>query len=170
MRKLVIFVIPALILGMVAVVAAQANPTAMPGGSPAASPVASPSITTVGLGHAAGLPAFLTNNRGMTLYVFDKDTPGKSACTGACATIWPPLYAVKPFVLPPGVAGTLGTITRPDGTMQLTYNGKPLYLYSKDTKPGDTKGNGIAGLWHVAAAALSGTPTAGSPVPATPKM
>jgi predicted lipoprotein with Yx(FWY)xxD motif len=92
----------------------------------------------------------LVNAKGMTLYVFAKDTKGKSNCTGQCATFWPPLL-VPSGVTPPakmtGVAGTFGVIMLPNGGDQLTYDGAPLYTFANDKKPGDIKGQGVLGLW-----------------------
>lgn len=88
---------------------------------------------------------------GMTLYSFKNDTAGVSNCSGTCATIWPP-YIVKSaagLTANAILTGTLGTITRTDGTLQATYNGMPLYFYSKDSKAGDTTGNGFNNLWSV---------------------
>lgn len=88
----------------------------------------------------------LTDAKGMTLYVFDKDGAGKSACNGPCATNWPPLMApasAKPM-------GKYSVVTRDDGSRQWAYNGKPLYSWAKDTKPGDTTGDGVNNVWHVA--------------------
>jgi predicted lipoprotein with Yx(FWY)xxD motif len=90
----------------------------------------------------------LTNNAGMTLYTFDKDTggSGKSVCNGPCATNWPPLMAAadaKP-------AGDYTIITRDDGGKQWAYKGKPLYLWIKDSKPGDKTGDGFNNAWRVA--------------------
>jgi len=84
--------------------------------------------------------------QGMTLYTFDKDTVGKSACNGTCAKLWPPLLAKA------GASGSgdWTVITRSDGLKQWAYKGKPLYTWSKDMKPGDTTGDGIKMVWHVA--------------------
>lgn len=83
---------------------------------------------------------------GMTLYTFDRDAAGsgKSACNGPCAANWPPLMASKA----PG--GNYSVITRDDGMTQLAYKGKPLYYWSKDTKPGDKTGDGVNQVWHTA--------------------
>jgi predicted lipoprotein with Yx(FWY)xxD motif len=93
----------------------------------------------------------LASSRGLTLYYFGQDKPhsGKSACTGACATAWPPLAA--PVKAPAGVhlPGKLGVITRPNGLKQVTLNGFPLYFYVGDKSPGQAAGNGIGGSWHV---------------------
>ena len=89
----------------------------------------------------------LTDAKGMTLYTFAKDAKGKSACTGGCATNWPPLMASA------GEKGGKGysQIKRDDGKMQWAYKGKPLYTWVKDTKPGDTTGDGfLNGAWHIA--------------------
>ena len=87
-----------------------------------------------------------TDAKGMTLYTFDKDADGKSACYDKCAVNWPPLIA------PAGAAaeGDFGLTERTDGSMQWTSDGKPLYLWIKDTKPGDTTGDGVNNVWHVA--------------------
>jgi predicted lipoprotein with Yx(FWY)xxD motif len=87
----------------------------------------------------------LTDEKGMTLYVFDKDSGGKSACNGPCATNWPPLMAAaaKP-------AGDYSIITRDDGSKQWAYKGKPLYTWKKDEKAGDVTGDGVNGVWHIA--------------------
>ena len=91
----------------------------------------------------------LTNSKGLTLYSFGPDTSTTSNCNGSCATYWPPV--VGPVTAGPGVTGTLGTITRADGTSQATYDGHPLYTYVADTAPGQDKGNGLnlsGGVWH----------------------
>jgi predicted lipoprotein with Yx(FWY)xxD motif len=93
----------------------------------------------------------LADDHGLTLYYYsaDKRGSGTSVCTGGCATAWPPLAA--PVKAPAGVRlpGRLGVITRPDGVKQVTLKGYPLYLYIGDKAPGQVKGNGIGGAWHV---------------------
>jgi predicted lipoprotein with Yx(FWY)xxD motif len=91
----------------------------------------------------------LTNARGLTLYWFAPDTSTKSACYGSCAAYWPPVTGSPSAG--PGVTGTLGTITRTDGTVQATYDGHPLYTYIGDNAPGQASGNNLnlnGGLWH----------------------
>ena len=91
----------------------------------------------------------LTNSRGLTVYWFAPDTSTKSACYGSCAAYWPPVTGTPSAG--PGVTGTLGTITRTDGTKQATYDGHPLYTYIADSAPGSASGNNInlnGGLWH----------------------
>jgi len=166
--------VAALVLGLGLLAAAQparqgmgtpgacASPAASPMASPAASPMASPSASPAACGTPAAstvlvrsaptLGRFLTDAQGMTLYVFKKDTPNTSTCTGGCAALWPPFAASPPLTLPAGVGGALGTITRADGTPQVTYDGRPLYHYAGDKQPGDTKGQGIGGVWSVATA------------------
>jgi predicted lipoprotein with Yx(FWY)xxD motif len=91
----------------------------------------------------------LTNSKGLTLYWFAPDSATASQCSGTCAVYWPPVFG-KPAA-GPGVTGTLGTIKRPDGTTQATYDGHPLYTYVGDGAPGQASGNNIdlnGGLWH----------------------
>ncbi|HEX6959145.1 MAG TPA: hypothetical protein VF194_14275 [Ferrovibrio sp.] len=90
----------------------------------------------------------LTDAKGMTLYIFDKDTmPGKSVCNGKCAENWPPLKADAAAK----AMGNWTVIARDDGSKQWAYKGKPLYGWVKDQKPGDTTGDGfLNGAWHVA--------------------
>lgn len=89
----------------------------------------------------------LVDAKGMTLYTFDRDSAGKSACSGQCAQNWPPLMA-------PANAATSGdwsVVTRDDGSKQWAYKGKPLYTWARDAKPGDVTGDGVNNVWHVAA-------------------
>jgi predicted lipoprotein with Yx(FWY)xxD motif len=88
----------------------------------------------------------LTDNKGMTLYVFDKDKAGKSACNGKCATNWPPLMAAAGSK----AVEDYSVITRDDGKKQWAYKGMPLYGWVKDKKPGDVTGDGVKNVWHVA--------------------
>ena len=109
--------------------------------------------------------AVVTNAQGMTLYWFVPDTSTASNCTGACATYWPPVTGA--VTEGSGVTGTLGTITRPDGTTQATYDGHPLYTYIGDTAPGQAKGNGknlSGGVWYemTVSGAKPATGTSGS--------
>jgi len=90
--------------------------------------------------------SFLADDKGMTLYIFDKDTAGKSNCSAGCAVTWPPFMATgAATTLPTGVT----TIKRADGSMQYAYKNLPLYYYAKDTKVGDVTGDGVAGIWHL---------------------
>jgi len=92
----------------------------------------------------------LTNAHGRTVYSFAPDTPTASRCTGLCASYWPPVTGNPKAG--PGVTGKLGTITRPDGAVQATYDGHPLYTYIGDSSPGQEQGNDLdlnGGLWYV---------------------
>ncbi|NIX76589.1 COG4315 family predicted lipoprotein [Microvirga terricola] len=84
--------------------------------------------------------------KGMTLYVYDRDAAGKSNCTGVCAQNWPPLAAAADAKS----SGHWTVIARDDGSKQWAYQGKPVYHWSKDTKPGEATGDGVAGAWHIA--------------------
>lgn len=88
----------------------------------------------------------LVTRTGMTLYTFDKDPEGKSACNGACANIWPPLRAAATD----SASGDFSIVTREDGSRQWAYDGKPLYTWVKDQKPGDRTGDNFNKVWHVA--------------------
>ena len=95
-----------------------------------------------------GSQQVLVDSNGMTLYWFVPDTSTKSNCSGQCATYWPPVKG--PLTAGSGVTGTLGTITRSDGTTQATYDGHPLYTYIGDKSPGQNTGNGknlSGGVW-----------------------
>jgi predicted lipoprotein with Yx(FWY)xxD motif len=118
---------------------------------------------------SAKLGAILTDATGFTLYTFDTDQEGtgKSACTGGCAGTWPPaITTAAKLEKVAGLSGELGTITRDDGSKQITYAGHPLYRFSGDQKAGDTNGDGVGGVWHAAKAApapaASATATSGS--------
>ncbi len=87
----------------------------------------------------------LADEKGMTLYIFDKDTPGKSVCKGKCAKAWPPIMADASAK----ATGKLSVITRGDGSKQWAYEKMPLYGWVKDKKPGDVTGDGRGGVWHV---------------------
>ena len=88
----------------------------------------------------------LVNGDGMTLYTFDNDSKDKSNCNGPCANLWLPLIATTDA----SAAGDFSLITRSDGRKQWAYKGKPLYSWTKDTKPGDTTGDGVNSVWHIA--------------------
>lgn len=102
----------------------------------------------------------LTDGNGFTLYTFSDDTAGQSTYTG---TAWLP-FIVSNGVQPqadPSVTGQLGVITRSDGKMQVTLDGKPLYYYSQDNNAGDINGNGVGGKWSVVMISSSTAPSSG---------
>jgi predicted lipoprotein with Yx(FWY)xxD motif len=97
---------------------------------------------TVATGHSA-LGRIVVDGRGRTLYLFEKDRRGRSACSGACATYWPPLLTHgRPIAVAGAKRSLLGVIRRGDGTSQVTYAGHPLYRYVLDTRRGQTNGEG----------------------------
>jgi len=120
-------------------------------GSATTGGAAATSSTSVTVATDPKLGSFLVAANGRTLYKFANDKPNVSNCTGACVGNWPPYTVSGTPTLPSGVAGQLSVITRPDGIHQLAYNGTPLYYFAKDTKPGDTLGQGVAGKWAVVA-------------------
>jgi predicted lipoprotein with Yx(FWY)xxD motif len=108
--------------------------------------------TTVSAASNPELGMILVDPNGLTLYDFQKDNGTKSACSGECAKIWPPLTTTgAPQAGEGAMSSKLGTSKRSDGTTQVTYEGHPLYTYSADGSPGETNGNGITsfgGSWH----------------------
>ena len=112
-------------------------------------PVVSTATTSLG--------RVLVDPHGHTLYLFGKDKNGKSACSGACAVAWPPLIATaKPRAGAGAEASRLGTTRRADGRLQVTYNHHPVYTFVKDTKKGQTNGEGLnafGGTWDALSAA-----------------
>lgn len=102
----------------------------------------------------------------MTLYIFLNDEPnsGESACYDQCEENWPVFSAEEPLTLPEGIPGELGTIERTDGTMQVTYNGWPLYYWVNDAAPGDVTGQNVGDVWFVAVP-VEGDEVPGADVP-----
>jgi predicted lipoprotein with Yx(FWY)xxD motif len=129
--------------------ATVAAPTESAGGTAASASTEYP-VTIAQYSHGS----YLAGEDGKTLYTFKSDTAnsGTSACTGDCATMWPPwtLGPNEKAVAGAGVLGALATFARADGKMQVTYNGVPLYYYSGDKKAGDTNGYGVDKMWFVA--------------------
>jgi predicted lipoprotein with Yx(FWY)xxD motif len=119
----------------------------------ATSPSPSPTGTTVTVASNPKLGSILVDGKGMTVYLFVADTGTTSTCYSSCASIWPPVLTTG---APQAGAGAdksmLGTTTRTDGKVEVTYAGHPLYYFIKDKAPGDTTGQGINGfgaLWWV---------------------
>ena len=122
---------------------------------------------------AASSPGFgmvLTGPNGMTLYTHAGDTATSSTCSGACATAWPPLATTGQPMAGAGVSGQLGTLTRPDGSTQVSFAGHPLYYWQGDTKAGDVTGNGVEGFSVATAGAAAPAPAASvaAPAPSAP--
>ena len=95
------------------------------------------------------LGSILVDADGMTLYLLESDTGGTSTCTADCAATWPPLIAEAPTAGQGIDEALLGTTTRDDGEVQVTYDGHPLYGFASDEAPGDTEGQGVGDLWFV---------------------
>ncbi|MGH3508603.1 MAG: COG4315 family predicted lipoprotein [Nocardioidaceae bacterium] len=120
--------------------------------------------------HSSDLGTYLTDGSGRTLYLFASDTNNKSGCSGTCATYWPPVNTTgAPSATGGATASMLGTITRSDGSTQVTYNGHPLYYYANDGAAGDIKGQGntkFGARWWIvspAGAEITATGSTGSP-------
>jgi predicted lipoprotein with Yx(FWY)xxD motif len=114
---------------------------------------ASPALAdhhTVKVAKKEGVGSYLTDAKGMSLYVFKKDTPGKSACAGDCVTKWPLYYREKVGVSGGVKESDFATITREDGQKQTTYKGLPLYYFAGDKAAKDTNGQGVKEVWYLA--------------------
>ena len=140
MRKVAFLVVPLLLFATTAISLAQTS-------------------QTVAVRSTPQLGSFLTTPNGTTLYTYNGDKPGVSNVTGALLAAWPPFTASGSLTLPSGVGGTLGTITRSDGTKQVTYNGMPLYTFVRDTGPDVVNGQNVRGF-VVAKAQVTSTATA----------
>ena len=142
------------------------------GGSSSSSTSTSTAATTAGgaatidVAKNPQLGQILTDSKGETVYVFAKETNGKSLCSGSCAGVWPPVPTSGGPKAGTGVdASKLGTTKRSDGSTQVTYDGRPLYTYTADTSPGDTTGNGVnsfGALWYAVQPSGSNAPAGGS--------
>jgi predicted lipoprotein with Yx(FWY)xxD motif len=105
---------------------------------------------TLNVANDPKLGAILVDGKGMTLYLFKKDTPGVSNCSGGCLQAWPPFITQGHPTLGPGVDDSkVGTAKLADGRLIVTYGGSPLYYYVKDTKAGETTGQGVGGVWFI---------------------
>lgn len=144
----------AVLAGLGVTLAACGSSSSGAAGSASTSTVAPASSGTVTVRVASSpLGTILRTGKGATLYEFTADKVGKSTCTGACATTWPPLTVAGGAHLSTAASvGKLTTITRPDGTKQVAINGHPLYTYAGDTSPGMTAGQGVEGTWFVVSA------------------
>jgi len=125
---------------------------------------------TVQIANSADLGQILATADGRTLYTNTVDTPEALKCTNvACTAFWPPYTVNVQPTAGEGLPGSLGTITRPDGSMQVTYNNQPLYTFYQDKQQGDATGNGftdLGGTWHVVA--LESSPGASAPATSSP--
>jgi predicted lipoprotein with Yx(FWY)xxD motif len=137
-------------------------------------PLANPPATaptsgavTVTSARVGSLGTILVSQSGLTLYRYTPDGKGKTTCTGTCAVDWPPLTLPAGTTTPTGSGGVsttaLGTITRPGGALQVTFDGMPLYRFSWDSGPGQAHGQGVGGIWFV----LSPSTTSAVKTPST---
>jgi predicted lipoprotein with Yx(FWY)xxD motif len=133
------------VIPIVALIVAGCGSSTSSSTSSASTPAPKANGASATLGVATtGLGRTLVDAQGRTLYLFKKDSGTTSACTGACASAWPPVRANgKPTAGTGATASLLGTTARSDGAPQVTYNGHPLYLFVMDKKPGDTNGQGV---------------------------
>ncbi|MEE1670194.1 SCO0930 family lipoprotein [Streptomyces sp. NPDC003631] len=142
--------------------------------APSAAAAAGQSAGQLAVAEDAKLGKIVTDSAGFTLYRFDQDTasPPKSSCDGDCATTWPPVPADGASVASGIDRSLLGEVTRSDGTKQLTVAGWPMYRYVKDTKAGDTNGQGVKGTWFATAPTgkKAGTALPGLSVRNDPKL
>jgi len=139
-RSLGMRALPVLLLAVVGLIAVTATALA------AARP------PTVKAAQISGFGKLLTTSSGLTLYHYTDEGRGKIDCKGACVKLWPPLLVkniAKPTAGPGVAASKLGTIRRPDGGIQVTYNGLALYRYAPDRKAGDVLGQGVEHAWYV---------------------
>jgi predicted lipoprotein with Yx(FWY)xxD motif len=118
----------------------------------------------LGTRQISGIGTVLDDSKGRTLYHNTEETSGKIVCTGNCEQAWPPLSATSGQAPPAsaGLASDLGVIQRPDGSMQVTFKGMPLYTYSGDSEAGQATGQGVGGVWF---AVTSSGSAAASPSP-----
>jgi predicted lipoprotein with Yx(FWY)xxD motif len=154
--------------------------TSSPAATPAA-PAPAP-ITTAGApaagasvavkSAASSLGQILVDPQGRTLYAFTKDTAATSTCTATCAEAWPPAVVDASWTVAPGLdSGVFSTITRDDGSLQLTAGKFPLYYFSGDARPGDVNGQGSGDVWFAVSPQAqlvkdTGAPTTAAPAPA----
>lgn len=149
------FLVSAAVIGLLPVAVAAcggAGATADPPASTSAATTASTQTAAIRVANS-GLGSILVDSQGRTLYLFKADSGTKSACTGECATAWPPLRTTGNPTAAGGASPTLvRTTPRSDGAPQVTYNGHPLYFYVGDKHPGDVNGQGIVAFgaaWYV---------------------
>ncbi|HEY2054814.1 MAG TPA: hypothetical protein VGH14_12855 [Solirubrobacterales bacterium] len=121
---------------------------------------------TVGAAEIEGLGPVLVDSEGMTVYEFTVDKGSTSECYGGCEKIWPPVTTTgKPTAGEGAMSSALGTTKRKDGTVQVTYEGHPLYTFAADKAPGEANGNEVEGTWFAlneSGAAVKGQATGGA--------
>jgi predicted lipoprotein with Yx(FWY)xxD motif len=153
-------------MGRLLILAIAACIAATVGGVALASP-SQQSSATVQAASNAKFGQILVNAQGMTLYTLSSEAGGNVQCSGSCVSSWTPLKLRAGQTAPtvgPGVTGAVSTLSLPDYSLQVTYNGFPLYSFSGDSSTGDTNGDGLqgpgSGTWHVAVITATTAPTA----------
>jgi predicted lipoprotein with Yx(FWY)xxD motif len=138
-----------------AALAALALALAACGGDDEEQPAAAAGDATVSVEEIDGVGSVLVDRAGRALYTADEESDGTIRCRGGCLALWLPLEASGTPTGSGDVTGDLGTVQRPDGAMQVTYDGKPLYRFAEDTEPGKVTGDGVsdsfdgtAFTWH----------------------
>ncbi|MGW6277439.1 COG4315 family predicted lipoprotein [Kribbella sp. NPDC055071] len=121
--------------------------------------------TNLATADVGGFGKVVVDGNGRTVYVFDKDTSGKSNCEGGCLAMWPAVPAGDGTPQLDGIdASLVSTVTRSDGTKQLAIGGLPIYLFANDSQAGDAKGQAVGGTWWVVGAdgkKITAQPSAG---------
>ena len=158
------------VMVLVAACSSSSGASSAPSAAASAAPSAAASTTAGGEAYTVAtgtgtVGVYLTGEGGKTLYTFNADSANTSACADACAAKWPPFTVAGADTLKAGdgVTGALTTFARADGSMQVAYNGKPLYYYAADSKAGDTTGQGVGGKWFVASPTGAAASPAASP-------
>ena len=129
--------------GLLAAACGTAAGSTTAGSAPTGTPASGSTTATVIESHAGSAGSFLTNASGRAVYLWAADSMNKSMCSGACAQAWPPVTSMGQVTAAHGAkTADLGTITRSDGTKQVTYSGHPLYYFAGDSGPGQTNGQG----------------------------
>jgi predicted lipoprotein with Yx(FWY)xxD motif len=157
MQSRVLIAVATAVMSIVVACGSSPSSTAGASPSPASSPAPSPNAaaggSTIAVATNAKLGQILVDGKGMTVYLFVADTGTSSTCYSSCAQIWPPVLTTgAPQAGTGATASLLGTTTRTDGKVEVTYAGHPLYYFVQDKQPGDTTGqgvNGFGGLWWV---------------------
>jgi predicted lipoprotein with Yx(FWY)xxD motif len=172
MRHLLKLSIPALAASLLLAACGSSSSSSTTSSAASTQPAAQTSTTSsspVVKSASNSLGTILVDSQGMTLYHLSGEVNGKFICTStACLGVWHPLIAPSSGT-PSGEVGSLGTVKRPEGTVQVTYKGTPLYTFTGDQQPGETKGQGIkdVGTWSVITTSSSSTTpsTSGSSEP-----
>lgn len=114
----------------------------------------------LGMAEVAGVGSVLVDAEGFTLYELKTESNGQIQCTGECAEAWPPLIAPGGMAPAPpnGIVATIGTVERPDGGLQVTFAGKPVYRFAGDSEPGQANGQGQGGVWFAVQPSGTGSP------------